>query len=236
MEKWSLTQAIVAAEVVVCALILAFAGTGESGTSLLVRATAWMSGALFLLAFGARPRHRFMRSRGAGWLLRNRRYIGVSAAGAHFLHLLGILWLFGAEHPDAMADLPPPSLATLIIGGFGFVMYFAMAGTSSNAAVRKLGADNWKRLHTFGGYYIWTIYTFTYATHVLMTSAAIDTRDDYRDYLDALHFDPAATLHWAFLAAFLAVLVLRIAARFSRAGGAGRVLARDMDGPAPETT
>ena len=54
-----------------------------------------------------------------------------------------------------------------MIGGLAFALFFAMALTSSDAAVRRLGQARWKRLHRFGAWYIWLIFTQTLAGSVL---------------------------------------------------------------------
>ncbi|MES1198968.1 MAG: hypothetical protein ABUS48_03205 [Pseudomonadota bacterium] len=89
-----------------------------------------------------------------GWLLYNRRGVGLGFAFAHFIHayfFLGAILVFGHQ----------TTLTTVLGGGIGYVFVAAMALTSNDWAVRKLGA-NWKRLHTLGGYVIAFIFAFTY--------------------------------------------------------------------------
>jgi hypothetical protein len=54
------------------------------------------------------------------------------------------------------------SLSTGIGGGLGFAFFFAMALTSSDAAVAALGRRSWKLLHTVGAYWIWFIFALTF--------------------------------------------------------------------------
>ena len=49
-----------------------------------------------------------------------------------------------------------------VLGGLGFVLIGALAATSSDAAVRRLGFRAWKRLHRTALYYLWVIYAVTY--------------------------------------------------------------------------
>ena len=83
-----------------------------------------------------------------------------------------------------------PSAVTLAGGGVAYAAMYAMAATSNDASVRRLGR-NWKRLHTFGAYWIWGIFTFSYATRVARGSlffapelalalAALALRIDFR--------------------------------------------------------
>ena len=137
--------------------LFASAGVSEESVRAWIRATARASVVLFLLTFVARPLRQLWRGGVAGWLLANRRYLGVSGAYAQLLHLGAIVWLFqgfpGAEQA--------PDLATLIGGGLGFAFYFAMGLSSNDAAVAALGKRAWRTLHTAGAYWIWGIFAFT---------------------------------------------------------------------------
>ena len=165
-------------------------GTEVANVSAWVRATAWGSALFFLMTFVARPLHQLRRSAQSGWLLRNRRYLGVSAAFIHFVHFIGVVWVLRAFADEGYAA----DALTLIFGGFGFVVYFAMGLTSNDASVARLGRENWKRLHTYGSYYVWFIYSFT------LFGSAVSGR-------------AAAAL---LLAAFVSALGLRIATARSR--------------------
>lgn len=57
----------------------------------------------------------------------------------------------------------PPDPITAVVGGGAYLTLYAMAATSTDAAVRRLGR-NWRRLHTFGVYYLWFVFAFTYGT------------------------------------------------------------------------
>jgi len=154
---WGLTLCIGAALLLGSLLLLALAGTGEAGVRMWTRATARASVALFLLAFVARPLRRFWQGSASAWLLANRRYLGVSAAFAELLHGIALVWLFRAFATAEQA----PDAQTLIGGGLGFALYFAMALTSSDAAVAALGRRAWKTLHTIGAYWVWFIFALT---------------------------------------------------------------------------
>jgi len=157
-EKWGITVWLGAAQAAVSALLLAALGTGEEAIRLWIRVTAWMSATCFLLAFGARPLRQLWRVDATKSLLANRRYVGVSGAFAHLIHGIAIAWLIAAV-PVAWEQT---DLQTLVFGGLGFVFYFAMGLTSSDAAVARLGRARWRRLHTVGGYYVWFIFAFPF--------------------------------------------------------------------------
>lgn len=143
----------------VVALLLA-AGTGEGGLRMIVRATARTSVTLFLLAFAASSLRRFRRSPLTAWLLRNRRYLGVSFALSHFLHLIGIVAL-AVRFPHPFYE---ESVSVVAIGGGGLAYVFiaAMAATSFDRTAAWLGQRRWKILHTVGGYYIWAVFAQSY--------------------------------------------------------------------------
>ncbi len=154
---WGLTLGIGAVLLLGSLLLLALAGVEEAGVRMWIRATARASVALFLLAFVARPLRRFWRSRTSAWLVANRRYLGVSAALAQALHGVALVWFFRAF---ASAE-DTPDTQTLIGGGLAFALYFAMALSSSDAAVAALGRRAWKALHSVGAYWVWFVFALT---------------------------------------------------------------------------
>jgi hypothetical protein len=139
------------------ALILLAAGTEESGVRMLIRGTARSSALLFLIAFLARPLRQLWRSDASAYLIKNRRYFGVSMAVSHGIHGLAIVWLLTAWPSSYEADP-----VTLLFGGLGFVFIAAMAATSSDAAFQWLGRVPWQRLHKTGAWYVWFIFLFTF--------------------------------------------------------------------------
>src|SRR5262249_26050645 len=55
------------------------------------------------------------------------------------------------------------AVTTLVGGGFGYVMLFAMVAASTDAAPRRLGRRRWRALHLTGMWTFWGVFTFTYA-------------------------------------------------------------------------
>ena len=189
LEKSGIAIWLSAIQLVISAALFLFAGSDEAGIRLWIRVTAWMSAALFVVAFAARPLRQFVRNDATRFALANRRYIGIAAAFAHFIHGIGIVWLMTAyPGPGTAVDI-----VTAIGGGLGFAFYFAMGLTSNDASVEWLGRENWKKLHTVGGYYVWGIFAFTSLGGV---------GENWRSAVMFL--------------AFVAVLALRIAARMRK--------------------
>ncbi|MFD2263055.1 hypothetical protein ACFSM5_09165 [Lacibacterium aquatile] len=97
-----------------------------------------------------------------GWretFLRHRRAVGLSFAGAHFVHagfFLIAIFGFGVERP----------LATYLGGGFVYLLIAAMAATSNDASVRWLGWKRWKLLHAIGGWAALAVFSSSYAGRI----------------------------------------------------------------------
>lgn len=155
---WRLTALLAVALLAMTGAVLAVVGTGEPGVRALVRATARSSALLFLLVYVARPLQALRPGPLSRFALRERRYLGVSVAVSHAIHLAGIVWLARGWPEAYEADA-----GTLVVGGTAFVLLFAMAATSSDAAVRRLGRRRWRALHRTGIHLLWFVFLFTFA-------------------------------------------------------------------------
>ena len=172
-------------------LILTQAGTGEAGLRLLIRATARTSLVLFGAAFAASSLRSLWRRPATGWLLRQRRYLGLSFAFSHALHLLAIIGL-----SLVLGDAFEAGLVTVIFGGGAYVMIALMAATSSDRAYAWLGKRRWHRLHLVGVYWIWIIFANSYTARAVMAIARGS---------ESLAYVPVAILLWALLGVRVAV-------------------------------
>lgn len=130
-------------------------GTGEQGLALATRYTVRVSFPLFLLAYVASAWIRLAPSDASRWALRNRRYIGLSFALAHFIHLGMIVSYFALTPAE-------PEAIVVALGGLAYAFIALMALTSNDRSVKALGR-NWTRLHTVGIHYVWLIFVLTYA-------------------------------------------------------------------------
>jgi DMSO/TMAO reductase YedYZ heme-binding membrane subunit len=147
---WVATLAVASIQLAV----LAATGTGEEGVRAAIRASARTSLFLFGAAFVASSWHRLGRGVVSRWVLANRRYVGVSFAASHAIHLAAIGWL-GARFDVTFAPV------TIAVGGLGYVLIAAMTATSFDRTARRLGARGWKRLHGFGSRYVWLVFFLT---------------------------------------------------------------------------
>ena len=139
---------------------LGFFENSNESLMLWARHTARISFAYFLLSFSASSLHYFFSNTLTKFIRHQRRYIGLSFALAHTIHLVALTSFFIVIEEN-------PSIVTLIGGGLGYVLVYAMALTSNDNAVKKLGLKRWKQIHWFGANYIAVIFAFTYVGKLL---------------------------------------------------------------------
>ena len=136
------------------------------GWELAARWTARVGFPLFLLVYLASSLTRLWPG---GWrrtMLRDRRFWGLGFAACHTVHLFALAVFL------KLGDETRP-LAAIIPGALAYALLYAMAATSTDAAMRKLGR-NWKRLHSVGIHYLWLIFTLTYAVRTLDPETQIE--------------------------------------------------------------
>lgn len=148
---WRLTGLLSILLALMALAILIPDGFSTDAIRMTIRATARTSLVLFLLAFIASPAARLWPGDATRWLMRNRRYIGVSFAASHGIHALAII-AFAIQDPVLFGEMT--STGTLISGGSAYLFIILMAATSFDRAVAWLGARNWRILHTTGAWYI----------------------------------------------------------------------------------
>lgn len=134
-------------------------GDAAERAGLAARWTARAGLPLFLVAFLASTLVRRRPGAATRALLRRRRQWGLGFALAHTIHLvaLGI---------NVTVFAPGRSWQSLLGGGLAYVLIYLMALTSTDGWQRRLGRW-WGRLHRFGIYYIWFIFTASYAGRAL---------------------------------------------------------------------
>jgi len=86
------------------------------------------------------------------WQRRNRRYLGVSFAVSHFIHLVAILSL---ALLDRALFWKLTNIGTIVLAGTAYLFIAAMAATSFDRSAAWLGPRRWRLLHLLGGWYIW---------------------------------------------------------------------------------
>jgi hypothetical protein len=165
LSGWPLTLWATVAVCTASSFMFTLNHGGIEGWRAVVRLSAKTSLLFFLAAFVASSARVFWRGPSTKWLLANRRYVGVSFATSHTVHLLGVV-LVALLDPNFEL-----SITTLIFGGFAYVLMYAMAATSSDRAVELLGLRRWRLLHKTGMYWNWAIFTVSYGPRMIMQSA-----------------------------------------------------------------
>lgn len=133
---------------------VALADDAVGAEQLAARYTARAAFALFSVTYTASALERLWPSEATRALLRRRRQWGLGFALAHTVHLVALVNYFVVT-----GDQPNP--VTVAGGGLAYLLLWAMAATSNDAAMRALGRW-WKRLHVVGIHYIWFIFALTY--------------------------------------------------------------------------
>jgi hypothetical protein len=152
MNGWRLTGVLSA---LLLAMSIALAAMHEwdvEGIRLVIRATARTSLVLFVLAFTASALVTLAPSDLTRWQRRNRRYLGVSFAVSHFIHLAVILTLATL---DRALFWKLTNLSTIVLAGTAYLFIAAMTATSFDRTAAWLGPRRWRLLHLVGGWYIW---------------------------------------------------------------------------------
>lgn len=168
--------------IIVCGAVLVLGNGSEAAIRATMRITSASSILLFSLAFTASSLNMRLTN---GWttVMRARRRIGISFAISHSFHLASIILLVEATMGGDYSQL-----GDLYGGALVYLFIYLMAFTSNDASVAKLGARNWKRLHTIGGYLILLAFSASYIGTALQ-------KNDY---------------HWLFGALCVAILILRL--------------------------
>jgi len=144
---------------VACAVALLGSSSSPQGWAAATRLTARVSALFFLAAFSASPLAQLWRGPATVWLLRERRGLGLGFCAAHLVHLGAVTGLaMGGEAPGPVAMLG---------GGLAYLWMLAMALTSTDRAVQRVGVRRWRALHGAGMYYLWGVFTLSYLGRVM---------------------------------------------------------------------
>ncbi|MCC3408779.1 MAG: ferric reductase-like transmembrane domain-containing protein [Microcoleus sp. PH2017_10_PVI_O_A] len=134
-------------------------GVDETAMRLAIRATARTSCILFLCAFVASSLRRLWPNIFTQWLLKNRRYFGLSMAVSHTYHAIAWSGLWFATS-GASPGFDP-------LGILGYVFLFAMTVTSFERSAAWIGQRAWKILHNAGMHYFWLAFTFEFGIKIV---------------------------------------------------------------------
>ncbi|CAN5512190.1 hypothetical protein BH10PSE6_BH10PSE6_09100 [soil metagenome] len=198
MNGWRLTGLLSLLLVAMSLYFLATHAGDVEGLRLVIRSTARTSLVLFAMAFSAAAMAELMAGSATRWQRRNRRYLGVSFAVSHAIHLVALIAL---ARTDAELFWTLTNPANIALAGTAYVLLAAMTATSFDRTASWLGPRQWRLLHLVGGWYIWISF-----------AVAIGKRL------------PQGPIYWAMMALVLAVGIVRLVA-MSRRSRRARVVA-----------
>ncbi len=190
LKGWPLAGLLAAILVGGAIAIVAAHGGSVEGVRLVVRITARTSLLLFALAFTASAMIRLWPGTFTRWQRANRRQLGVSFAVSHLVHAAALIALASLDRALFMSLTTPVSLAS---GGLAYVFIVAMAATSFDQTAAMIGPRAWRLLHTVGAWYIWLSFVVAYGKRA-----------------------PLSAFYWPFFAIVIALLVVRLMARYMR--------------------
>lgn len=109
-----------------------------------IHITGEFSARLLILTLAVTPLRRLLpKQRWTAWLIRQRRYLGVATFAYAVPHLVAYVVRLGDDIPRIVAEGLEPGMLT---GWVAMVIFLALAVTSNDTSVRKLGR-RWKALH-----------------------------------------------------------------------------------------
>jgi DMSO/TMAO reductase YedYZ heme-binding membrane subunit len=138
---------------------VAMFGTGVEGLQALARYSGRAGLLWFALVFSIAPLHRLAPGEWTRLALRRRRSLGLAFGAHHLVHLVELLTYLEVSGKGF-------DVSRAAGGMVGYAFLVAMMLTSTDKAVARLGAKNWKRLHRTGLWYLWIVFLLTYLPRV----------------------------------------------------------------------
>jgi len=158
MNKWKLTLFLGGGFSAFSILYFIVEGWNEATLLFMLRTSARVALVLFILTFLASILIKLNNASFTRWLSRNRKYIGISFALVHTVHL-GFIFARHILYEPTLLTSEPVSR----VGGFiAYVFILLMAVTSFDSVSKKMRGKSWETLHAAGGYYIWLIFFLAY--------------------------------------------------------------------------
>lgn len=129
-------------------------GVDEEGMRMAIRVTGRTSTIFFVSAFVASSIHKVWKTPFSNWMLKNRRYLGLSMAVSHTYHAVTLVGLWFIT--NGMAPQVEP------LGMLGYVLLIILTVTSFKIPAKWLGKRGWKILHKTAMHYLWLGLLFEY--------------------------------------------------------------------------
>ncbi len=156
--EWDIVKYVTIASLLLFTGLLLMYGYTEVGVRQNIRWSARISFTLFVLAFGAAGLHGYFKNSLTWWLRMNRKYLGISFAIIHLVHL-GFIGSLQLSFDPVFNQL---DIISLLGGGIAYIFVVLMLLTSFESVSNYLSKLQWKLLHTIGGYWISIIFFAQY--------------------------------------------------------------------------
>ncbi len=158
MRSWNIVKYTVGISLLLFITIFLFFGFTEEANRINIRLSARISATFFAFAFMALALQHFVKGEFTFWLLANRKFVGVTFAIVHLIHLC----LLGILHLNFHPIFEVAATSSIVGGGIAYFFLVLMLFTSFEQFSKYLSSMHWKLLHTVGGYWIWSIFTISY--------------------------------------------------------------------------
>lgn len=160
---WEVVKYITGISIVLYISLFAYYGWSEAAIRAIIQWSARISFACFCLAFASNGLHQITKNSLSFWVLMNRKYLGISFAISHYIHLIALGLLQYVFHP--VFTLAKPT--SLLAGGMAYFFMTLMFLTSFEQFASHLTKKQWKWLHIIGGTWIWIIFMSSYFKRAL---------------------------------------------------------------------
>ena len=171
LNGWPLFVVIAGLSFAIILAGLAITGTSTpEATVAMIRLSVQLASPWIYLAFVATALGQLFPSNFSSWLLRNRRYVGLSFAAGFGWQAVFILVLLGLHGDYYATVLHEP--AEFISRMLSYVLLLALTVTSFFPVRRAMDPSHWRLLHLVGIWYFWAAIWVSYAETVM----AGDTR------------------------------------------------------------
>ena len=166
LNGWPLFYVIAGLSFAIILAGLAVTGTSTpEATVAMIRLSVQLASPWVYLAFVATALGQLFPSSFSSWLLRNRRYVGLSFAAGFGWQAVFILVLLGL-HGDYYATVLHDT-TEFISRMLSYVLLIALAVTSFFPVRRAMDPRHWRLLHLVGIWYFWAAIWVSYAETVM---------------------------------------------------------------------
>ena len=172
LNGWNFFALVTLATSVTCTISLLTANTSVLQESIeLVRLSVRLATPWLYLAFAAAPIYLLFPGPSSKWLMRNRRFIGLSFAVGMAWQLVFIAVVL-VQHPE-YSEANIFTLDSIAGRAPGYLFLTAMTLTSFRFGRRHLSQKQWKMLHKSGGYVLWFSLCATYIAASVTTPSPV---------------------------------------------------------------